>query len=139
MIDTNVFVSAILSANGAPRQVLRLALRRKIGPVMGPALFHEYEDVLSRDDLFATAPLSATERETLLNAFLSVCAWTRIYYLWRPNLRDEADNHVMELAVAANASTIITANVKDFRRAELAFPGVRVASPSAYVRSWEKP
>lgn len=27
-------------------------------------------------------------------------AWTRIYFGWRPNLRDEADNHLVELAVA---------------------------------------
>jgi hypothetical protein len=25
-------------------------------------------------------------------AFLSVCEWVNIYYLWRPHLKDEADN-----------------------------------------------
>jgi hypothetical protein len=39
----------------------------------------------------------------LFAGFLSVCHWCEIYYLWRPNLADEADNHVLELAVAAAA------------------------------------
>ena len=44
--------------------------------------------------------LDREEREALLNAFLSVCTWQTVYYLWRPNLPDEADNHLVELAVA---------------------------------------
>jgi hypothetical protein len=28
-----------------------------------------------------------------LDAFLSVCHWQKVYYAWRPNLPDEADNH----------------------------------------------
>jgi hypothetical protein len=36
----------------------------------------------------------------LLEIFFSVCEWTRIYCGWRPNLPDEGDNHLVELAVA---------------------------------------
>ncbi|MDD5028207.1 MAG: PIN domain-containing protein [Rhodoferax sp.] len=46
------------------------------------------------------------------------CRLTEIYYLWRPNLRDEADNHVLELAVAAGAQAIIT-NEEGVRCAQL--------------------
>jgi hypothetical protein len=34
-------------------------------------------------------------------------------FLWRPNLPDEADNHVIELAVAGGASAVVTNNVRD--------------------------
>lgn len=50
-------------------------------------------------------------------------------YLWRPNLRDEGDNHVVELAVAGGASTIITNNVADFRDSDLRFPDIRILTP----------
>ena len=43
-------------------------------------------------------------------------------YLWRPNLKDEGDNFIMEIAVAAWPCTIVTHNLKDFVRAELRFP-----------------
>jgi putative PIN family toxin of toxin-antitoxin system len=47
VIDTNVFVSALLSADGASRQVLRLALNGMIKPIFSNALFAEYEALLS--------------------------------------------------------------------------------------------
>lgn len=27
-------------------------------------------------------------------AFISVAEWIKIYYSWRPNLKDEGDNHL---------------------------------------------
>jgi len=137
IIDTNVFVSALLNADGAPREVLRLALTAKIKPVFGNALFAEFENVLGRDALFSKSMLSSAERQALFEALLSVSDWVRIYYLWRPNLADEADNHVLELAVAAGAIAIITANKRDFARSELLFPGVRIASASEFL-DWRR-
>ena len=57
----------------------------------------------------------------------------RVYYLWRPNLPDEADNHVVELAVAGGAEAIITHNTRDFAGAELRFPALRVLTPGALI------
>ena len=37
-----------------------------------------------------------------------------VYYRWRPNLRDEADNHLIELTVACGADYLVTRNIKDF-------------------------
>lgn len=54
-------------------------------------------------------------------------------YLRRPNLPDEADNHVVELAVAGNAEAIVTHNTRDFRRNELRFPGLAVVTPRALI------
>jgi len=141
VVDTNVFVSALIRGEGASREVLRRCLRRELEPLMGAALFAEYESVLSRDELFRRSPLKASQREVVLNAFLSVCRWTRIYYLWRPNLRDEADNHVIELAVAGGARAIVTKNIRDFRAADLRFPGLRILRPEALFQemdTWER-
>ncbi len=134
VIDTSVFVSALLGPGGASRAVLRECLEGPLQPLMGNALFAEFEDVLSRRALFSRAALDAVQREALLNAFLSMCRWTRIYYLWRPNLRDEADNHVVELAVAGGAEAIVTKNIRDFRGTELRFSGLRVFRPEELLK-----
>ena len=129
VIDTNVLVAALLRSEGRNRQVIRACLEGRLRPILGEALFLEYEAVLGRTELFRKSPLSEPERQRLLDAFLSVCEWVQIYYSWRPNLRDEADNHILELAVAGGATMIVTNNVTDFRNAELQFPGIRTLTP----------
>ncbi|MCC8986175.1 MAG: PIN domain-containing protein, partial [Candidatus Contendobacter sp.] len=64
----------------------------------------------------------------------SVCRWTRIYYGWRPNLPDEADNHLVELAIAGAARAIVTRNLRDVARMELKFPSLSVISPEAFLQ-----
>jgi putative PIN family toxin of toxin-antitoxin system len=139
VIDTNVFVSALLSADGGARAVLRLALQGGILPVFGNALFAEYEDLLARGPIWTKCLLDEGERATLFEALLSVSDWVLIHFLWRPNLPDEADNHVLELAVAAGAEVIITANVRDFGRAELLFPSVHILTPGDFLKWRQKP
>ena len=69
------------------------------------------------------------ERGAILDAFLAECRWVEVFYAWRPNLPDEADNHLIELAVAAQANAIVTRNVRDVARGELKFPSLRVLTP----------
>ena len=96
--------------------------------------FSEYEDLLGRSELFRNSVLSARQRKQLFEAFLSVCECVQIYYGWRPNLRDEADNHLLELAIAGGASSIATHNVADFGGADLQFPQVRILSPREFIK-----
>ena len=128
VVDTNVFVGACLG-QGAAAGVIEQCLAARFVPLMGAALLAEYEDVLGRDALFRTSRLDKDERQDLLDIFLAHCRWTRIYYGWRPNLRDEGDNHLVELAVAGGASVIVTRNLRDLRSMELNFPGLAVLTP----------
>jgi predicted nucleic acid-binding protein len=109
--------------------VLRACLTGRLRPLMGAALCAEYEALLSRSQLFESCRLDRVERDAILNAFFKVCHWTNIYYGWRPNLRDEGDNHLIELAVAGGAESIVTKNIRDLRSGELRFPGLRVLQP----------
>ncbi len=52
---------------------------------------------------------------------------TKIFYLWRPILKDPTDDHVLELAVAGNAKYIITYNLKDFNES-ISF-GIKAITP----------
>jgi putative PIN family toxin of toxin-antitoxin system len=133
VIDTDVWVAGVRGSGDANR-VLQRCLDGQYRPLMGAALLAEYEGVMARPLLWKRSRLSATEREELLDIFLSGCVWTHIYYAWRPNLTDEADNHVIELAVAGQAKYVVTRNTRDLRHGELRFPQLRVMTPGEILK-----
>jgi putative PIN family toxin of toxin-antitoxin system len=140
VLDTNVFVGALLSPKGRNREVIRACLMERVKPLFGVALFHEYNDLIGRRDLMRKSPLSAAERRVLFEALLSVSEWIKVYYLWRPNLPDEGDNHLIELAVAGGAGAIVTNNIGDLKNGELLFPSVSVLTPAQFLEgiSWQR-
>lgn len=134
IVDTNVLVAGLTSPDGASRAVLRGALAGQWQPLVSLPLFMEYEDVTGRREVIERCPLSEVERQDLLDALLSRCELIELYDAWRPNLRDEGDNHVFELAVAAQDAALLTWNVRDFASAELRFPRVRVMTPAQWLK-----
>ena len=133
VVDTNIFIGACLGV-GACREVIAACMEERVTPLMGVALLSEYEDVLSRHVLFSRSRLNAEERDELLDIFLSTCLWVRIYYGWRPNLRDEGDNHLIELAVAGGAEYLVTKNIRDFVSMDLQFPNLKIISPETIIK-----
>ena len=132
VIDTNVFVGACIG-RGASSQIVQACLDQRLLSYISPSLLFEYRDVIGRVEPFVHARLDFQERALLLRAFVSRCVWQEIHFKWRPNLRDEADNHVMELAIAANADMLVTLNVRDFARQELYFPHIEIVRPEQLI------
>ncbi len=133
VVDTNVFISALISSKGVNRELIRRCLLGDYQPLMGTALFCEYEAVMNRDEILSRCVLTRSEIADLLAAFVSVTEWVPIYYSWRPNLRDEGDNHIIELAIAGNAKIIATNNIKDFQSTELVFPTLSILTPAQVI------
>lgn len=50
------------------------------------------------------------------------------------SLRDDGDNHILELAVAGGALANVTNNVADFRSTDLCFPDLQVLAPRDALR-----
>jgi len=135
VIDTSVFVAGLRSQGGASRQLLRRALIGEIQPLFGNALWLEYQDLLGRD-VWGDSTTPA-ERLQVLAALAQKGRWVTIYYGWRPNLPDEADNHLVELALAGGASAIVTHNVRDMARGELRLGDLRILTPAQCLEELE--
>ncbi len=134
VIDTSVIISALIGKKGPSREVLRKSLLGEHKSLISNALFLEYEDVSKRKRVLDVCPLKSAEITELLNAFYSVCDWVPIYYLWRPNIADEGDNFLIELALAGNATHIVTNNISDLKNAELKFPELKIVTPVKLLR-----
>lgn len=85
----------------------------------------EYEAVLS--DRLPELDLTKKQLAGFLGHVVSLSERIKVFYLWRPGLRDPGDDMVLETAVAARVGYIITHNTKDFTGAERF--GVRIVTP----------
>lgn len=123
IIDTNVIIAALKSSKGASNRLLQFFGANKFIPSISVTLIIEYEAVIKR--LFPN--LSEQEINYLLDYICATSEHKKIYYLWRPCLKDPKDDMVLELAVAAEADYIVTYNIKDFKLSKKF--GIEVATP----------
>ena len=114
MIDTNVIVAALKSQRGAANRLLRLFGANKFIHSISVALVLEYEEVIKR----LLPDISGQKINHFLDYICAVSENTKIYYLWRPTLKDPEDDMVLELAVASESDYIVTYNQKDFKGAK---------------------
>jgi len=125
VFDTNVLYAGIYSSTGASHQLLRLIERGLVTPILSTALVFEYEEVLKRNQKLLK--LSDRAVDDVLNGMCRQGVPQKIHFLWRPQLSDPKDDHVLELAVAAGSADIITHNEKDFVQASTF--GIRIVTP----------
>ena len=131
VIDTNVLIGALIGQEfGANRKLLELCLKGEFQPLINYTLFSEYEELINRPSILKLCKRSPEEINILFDGFLSVCELIKIYYLWRPNLVDEGDNYLVELAIAGNAQILVSHNIKDFQQSQLKFPQLQIKQQS---------
>jgi putative PIN family toxin of toxin-antitoxin system len=133
VLDTSVIVSALRSKSGASNALLRLVAYQTIVPMVSPALFLEYEDVLKRPEQRLITGLTEQHIDQFLSAFASAAEPVDINFQWRPQLRDPADEMVLEVAVNARAEALVTHNIRDFLPAAYYF-GLNVIQPYELLR-----
>ena len=134
VLDTNVLVSALRSTTGFSRRLLVDVLQGRVVAAVSVPLFIEYEDVLSRPAQLKAFGLSAAEVHHFLDGLACVLAPAEISFLWRPQLKDPADEMVLEAAANASASHIVTWNVRDFSRVPGLFD-MQVVTPAQWFES----
>lgn len=112
ILDTNVLYAGLYSRRGASHKILRDVDRGEIEIVLSTTLVFEYEDVLRRNQL--RLDLSDKEVDDVLDNLCDRGSHHRVYFLWRPQLSDPKDDHILELAVASGTATIVTHNTRHF-------------------------
>ena len=128
VLDTNVLVSAIRSQKGASFQLLKKVGTGLFEIAVSVPLVLEYEDAMVR----RRGHLRPQEIGDVLDYVCHVARRQRIFYLWRPLLRDPKDDMVVEVAVAAGAEAVVTHNRRDFMGIERF--GLRVDSPQDFLK-----
>ena len=134
VLDTSVLVAALRSDRGASRVLLIGALEGEYTLLASVPLMIEYEAVTTRAEHMEAARLSERDVQTMLDALATVIEPIRLAYLWRPMLRDTADDMVLETAVNGQAQMLVTLNRRDFEPAARRF-NLEIVSPAEAVTS----
>lgn len=123
ILDTNVLVAGLRSALGTSHRLLTLIGSEQIQLHVSTPLIAGYDEILQRE-------LPHVAFQEVVNYICQVAIKHKIFYLWRPLLKDPDDDFLLELAVKSQAS-IVTWNVKDFKAANKF--GIQVITPKALL------
>jgi putative PIN family toxin of toxin-antitoxin system len=113
-MDTSCVVGGMRSPEGASAAILRAARKGRVTLLASVPLAIEYEAVCTRAEHRKAAQLSEKEVRIFLDAVVAMCEPIEPHYLWRPQLRDAADEMVLEAAANGRADAIVTFNIDDF-------------------------
>ena len=80
---------------------------------------------------FVELGLSEADVDTVVDFICAQAHHRRIFFLWRPFLRDPKDDMVLEVAVEAQCRHIVTFNTRDFAGTEQF--GVRPITPREFL------
>ncbi len=138
-LDTNIIYQALYSSAGASHAILQMIRTGEVQIAISVPVFEEYRDVLFRPKTLKNTGRSREDMEKVLDFIALVGVATPIDYLWRPNLRDEADNMFVELALASGSEYLITQNVRDYTiDNELILDSFSIIIPSDFLEIWRR-
>lgn len=132
VLDTNILVAASRSRNGASFALLLALKNGKYTALASVPLMLEYDAVLKRPEQLAFGARTAAATDAFLDALSLFIEPVHLHYLWRPQLRDPADEMVLETALNGRADALVTLNIADFVPAgHFRLP---VLTPGAFLR-----
>jgi len=133
VLDTNVIVAAMRSPLGASAELLRKSYQRQMVVLANVALALEYETICLMPEHIEASGLSSDEAVAFVDVVVALCEPVESHFIWRPQLRDPADEFVLEAAVNGRADAIVTFNIRDFTPAAANF-GLELFLPSQVLR-----
>ncbi|MCB0075310.1 MAG: putative toxin-antitoxin system toxin component, PIN family [Caldilineaceae bacterium] len=133
VLDTSVLVAGLRSRSGASRRLLILLSEERFAAVASVAMMLEYEAVLKRANNLHDFGLTADEIDRFLDDMALWLIPVTPFYVWRPQLRDPADEHVLEAAVAGGVDGIVTFDLRHLAAGAARF-GISVFRPGEALR-----
>jgi putative PIN family toxin of toxin-antitoxin system len=133
VLDTNILVAASRHRDGPSFALVQAVRHRRVKLYCSATLFLEYESVLKRPEQRVISGWSLQDVDAVLAELAGLLEPVELHFRWRPQLRDPADEMVLEAAVNASADALITYNERDFLPA--ARFNLAVLTPPA---AWER-
>lgn len=131
VLDTNVMISALLSAEGPPAQIMHLWEAGALDIAMSAPLLDEVKRVLGYDKVKKHLGLTPEETDRLLRGWRTTAIFVESVEKLDVIKEDPDDNRVLECAVAAEADYIVSG---DHHLTDLGeYRGIEVLPPAGFI------
>ena len=131
IIDTNVFIAGLLW-RGSPHVLLEHARAGTLAVISSSTLIAELEDVLGRAKFAAIFSKTSTSLERTIAEVRQLAELIDPPPLERPVCRDSTDDHVLALALAANADMVVSGD--DDLLVLRSFANIPIVTPADAVK-----
>lgn len=121
------------SPTGASAGLLLAARRSEVTLLANVALALEYEAACQLAEHRLAAGLDPDDVGIFIDAVLAMVEPVETHFMWRPQLRDPAEELVLEAAVNGRAAALVTFNRRDFGAVPARF-GIDLLAPSEAIR-----
>ena len=129
IIDTNVFLSSLWSTQGAAFELFALLRQGRWQIVLSNHLLFEYEEVAKRN--LQEMGLTLEDVDKVLDALCAVAEYRQLDPDWIPRLSDPDDEPLLQMAVEAKVTFIVTRNIGHLKPAG-SF-GIDVLTPGQFL------
>jgi putative PIN family toxin of toxin-antitoxin system len=140
VFDCNVYFQALIAPDGPAGQTLRAAEMRRFALYASHVVLDEFQNVCARPKLASRFKLSTEQIESFVELIQSIAiVLDNVPHVF-DYPRDPDDEHYIDLAVAADASLIVTRDkdllvlqdvtTSDGERFQQRFPGISILTPT---------
>ena len=130
VLDTDVIIAAMRSPSGASAAILLAALDMPhLTLLISVPLALEYEAKCLLPEHLQAGELDERQGLTFVNTLIGLAEPVKLDFRWRPQLRDPADEMVLETAINGQADLLVTFNLRDYGSAPQQF-GIQALRPA---------
>jgi putative PIN family toxin of toxin-antitoxin system len=132
VLDTNLLISAFITPNGEPAQVVKLLQTEDFYLLLSANVFTELERVIQYPKLRKLYQYSDEQVADFLEGLRRIAVWVEETEPLSVVQNDESDNRFIELAVAGNARYIITGDKRHLLKIRQ-YQSIEIVSPIEFL------
>jgi len=136
VLDTNMFVSALINPHGKPAQILNYVFDNKIRLFTSPSIIEELQRVLSYPKLVKRHRLEKQELKEFISDLLSIMSLVEGKKAIELIVEDPADNNCLSCAVDAKADFIVSGDTHLLNLGE--YEGTQIITPTQFLGVLER-
>ena len=136
VLDSNVFVSALINPRGKPAQILNYVFESKVRLFTSPSIIEELERVLSYPKLVKRHGLEKQELKKFVSDLLSILSLVEGKKAIEVIAEDPADNNYLSCVVDAKADFIVSGDIHLLNLRE--YEGIQIITPAQFLEMLEK-